>query len=46
MTDSVLKNTVNALTNKLLGSDNVLEDLSETDKMLYGEDGDADADTV
>ena len=35
-----------ALTNKLLGSDNVLEDLSETDKMLYGEDGDADADTV
>lgn len=35
-----------ALTNKILGSDNVLEDLSETDKMLYGEDGDADADTV
>ena len=32
-----------ARTNKLLGSDTVLEDLSETDKMLYGEDGEADA---
>ena len=34
-----------AQTNKLLGSNVVMEDLSETDKMLYGEDGEANADT-
>ena len=34
-----------ALTNKILGSNEILEDLSETDAMLYGEDGDADEET-
>ena len=34
-----------ALTNKILGSNEILEDLSETDAMLYGEDGDADEKT-